>query len=680
VDDARDQPQQPTDPKPTNGTNRTPGIPPADPPRTKKQIEANRERPKAIPVNFDAIPAELKARTQWVVWRYELRRDSKGQERWTKVPYAPHTLRKAAADDQRTWCFFDKTVAELKKHKAFDGIGFMFAEDDPYCGIDLDDCRDPATGKIAQWAAPILESLASYTEVSPSRAGAKVVVKGRKLGPRCRTPYEGGEIEMYDCERYFALTGHRLDGTPATVEDRQEQLDQLYSKLFPPKQKTHKPGKTAGASAVERNGTGHRDAGTDTIGGGGATNLSDEELLDKARKAKNGAWFTALWDGSTNGYQSHSEADLALCGSLAFWCGPYADRIDRLFRQSGLMRDKWDELRGQETYGEGTIAEALEGRTEFYSPRQKGRRRSKQEPAWSPDSPGPASDASATTEGGETTKLLPSGYEIILAHFQQYYAPTFRRGSSIYSSKLQREVKGSEATWGAPKCLIDRLAGASDAPVNDKTGKVKDPSLPYFFSTWAKSAWVDLLGSLPDEERTEVMDKTAEEQFRQLVSGALHTLVTLGEVRKEGREEVTRTERRSVIDWCFRFAKEGPWKTVRSYKVWCRFHVGPEGQRQLEVALRAELFTQLSYRPLIDLTQTKFASLCGIYNIGTAERAQGVRAVVLTQEFVDGLVADLNQAPKGTDGGTPTPTPSAAPGGLEKEDAKQEQSETTPGG
>jgi len=372
VDDARDQPQQPTapDPKPTNGTNGTPGIPPADPPRTKKQIEANRERPKAIPVNFDSIPPELKARTQWVVWRYELRRDKKGQDKWTKVPYGPHTLGKAKADDPRTWCFFDKSVSVLQTNRYFDGIGYMFAPDDPFCGVDLDNCRNPQTGEIAEWAKPIIESLASYTEVSPSETGVKIFVKARKSGPRCRTVYETGEIEIYDRERYFALTGHRLDGTPETIEDRQEQLDQLYLALFPPKERKHKRGRTDGASTVERNGTGHGDAGPDTPGDD-ATNLSDDEILEKARNAKNGAQFVALWGGSTDGYQSHSEADLGLCGILAFWCGPHPDRIDRLFRQSGLMREKWDELRGQETYGAATIAEALAGRTEFYAPKPK---------------------------------------------------------------------------------------------------------------------------------------------------------------------------------------------------------------------------------------------------------------------------------------------------------------------
>ncbi len=87
--------------------------------------------------------------------------------------------------------------------------------------------------------------------------------------------------------------------------------------------------------------------------------------------AKNGAKFARLWMGDTGDYDGDdSRADLALCGMLAFYCGADAERIDRLFRQSRLMREKWDDKRKQSTYGRDTIATALEGKSEFYSPGQ----------------------------------------------------------------------------------------------------------------------------------------------------------------------------------------------------------------------------------------------------------------------------------------------------------------------
>jgi hypothetical protein len=92
--------------------------------------------------------------------------------------------------------------------------------------------------------------------------------------------------------------------------------------------------------------------------------LSDTEIVSKALTASNGERFSRLWAGDASGYGSHSEADLALCGMLAFWSGGVAARIDALFRQSGLYRKKWE----REDYRERTIAEALKGKSEFYVP------------------------------------------------------------------------------------------------------------------------------------------------------------------------------------------------------------------------------------------------------------------------------------------------------------------------
>jgi Protein of unknown function (DUF3987) len=96
--------------------------------------------------------------------------------------------------------------------------------------------------------------------------------------------------------------------------------------------------------------------------------LDDVDLLAKTRGAANGDKFTRLWDGDITSYSSHSEADLALCSLLASHCGGDQSRIDRFFRQSGLMRSKWDENHGACTYGQITIARALQGKAEFYSP------------------------------------------------------------------------------------------------------------------------------------------------------------------------------------------------------------------------------------------------------------------------------------------------------------------------
>src|SRR5262245_2703110 len=82
--------------------------------------------------------------------------------------------------------------------------------------------------------------------------------------------------------------------------------------------------------------------------------LDDGALIERARRARNGARFVALWAGDVSAYGSQSEADLALCNLLAFWTGGDAARVDRLFRVSGLYRSKWDATRGEQTYGQRT--------------------------------------------------------------------------------------------------------------------------------------------------------------------------------------------------------------------------------------------------------------------------------------------------------------------------------------
>src|SRR5213076_1210871 len=149
--------------------------------------------------------------------------------------------------------------------------------------------------------------------------GIHAICRGTKPGTRSHI----GAYELYDHGRYFTVTGQHICGTPTTVEERRPELATLYAKLFP-------------------NGNGAAPASAPT-----ATALTDEALIAKASSApKSGAKFTKMWAGDFSDYASQSEADLALCSFLAFWTNGDAARMDRLFRRSGLMRDKWKEQRG----------------------------------------------------------------------------------------------------------------------------------------------------------------------------------------------------------------------------------------------------------------------------------------------------------------------------------------------
>jgi hypothetical protein len=210
--------------------------------RRKADGEACRETPPtARPINRDGIPAELLARRQWVVWRYDWREDKAGKGKWSKVldvarQAAAGRDRKAKSDDGRTWDDFDRAL-DAYQRGGWAGIGYVFSPDDPYAGIDLDDCRDPDTGDLDPWAVDLLALLGGYAEVSPSGTGVKVIVKAQLPAGRRKTAYGTGEVEMYDRGRYFALTGEALADSPAEIPERQQQLEEAHRRVFPRKQR-----------------------------------------------------------------------------------------------------------------------------------------------------------------------------------------------------------------------------------------------------------------------------------------------------------------------------------------------------------------------------------------------------------------------------------------------------------
>lgn len=152
-----------------------------------------------------SIPEELRALKGWVCWRLEVR-DGKP----TKVPYDPNSGRKASVSDPATWGWFSDAIIAwgetIGKPGGMTGMGFVFSASDPYCGIDLDGCRDPETGAIQPWAVEAIRKLDGYTEISPSGSGIHIIVKGALPPGRRRK----GAIEMYDSGRFFCMTGRLL--------------------------------------------------------------------------------------------------------------------------------------------------------------------------------------------------------------------------------------------------------------------------------------------------------------------------------------------------------------------------------------------------------------------------------------------------------------------------------------
>lgn len=284
-------------------------------------------------VNAGAIPVELRERPQWVTWRRELR-----EGKTTKAPWSADGSRRASCDDPATWGAFGVATAAVEARRAA-GIGFQITGQDPYVGIDLDHCID-AEGNVEAWAGEILVRLDSYTEVTPSGCGLHIWVRGRLPGDRRRK--DG--IEMYDRDRYLTVTGDVVQEASQSIEDRQAELEEIYREIF-------------GESEPEPHSNGRRP----TL----PLDISDQDLLDKAFRARNGGAFRALWEGDRSAFNDDdSAADQSLCNRLAWWTNRDSARIDRLFRQSGLMRAKWE----RDDYRQSTIDKALASVTEGYEP------------------------------------------------------------------------------------------------------------------------------------------------------------------------------------------------------------------------------------------------------------------------------------------------------------------------
>lgn len=289
-------------------------------------------------IDAATIPQALRDCDQWVCWRVETRGGKP-----TKVPYNPRTGERASSTNPATWSQCDRCLGAA----GYDGIGFVFTVDDPFIGVDLDDCLDDA-GQIGDEARSVVADMNTYAEVSPSGRGIKVIGFGCKPGERCKTTKVSGmsAIEVYDSGRFFTITGRKLHTAPSEVGNAQPGIDKHYPVWFPAPPAKPEPRKR-----------------------GAAIDIADEEVLRLASASKQGDKFARLWSGASDDFGGDASAgDLALCNALAFWTASDPVQMDRMFRASGRMRDKWDEGRGQQTYGAITVARAIDGTSESYLP------------------------------------------------------------------------------------------------------------------------------------------------------------------------------------------------------------------------------------------------------------------------------------------------------------------------
>ncbi len=264
-------------------------------------------------------------------WACFIARERNGKTQ--KIPFNPRNGEFSRSNDRSSWVPYEQAVnAAIRNFHRFPGISFALGEQDNksgIIGIDIDHCV--SSGIIDQSAQRIIDTVASYTELSPSGTGIHIFAIGELPGPSRRT----NNIEFYDNRRFLTVTGQPISDKKLLEKD----VSGLYHELFPP-------------ITV-------RQADITLL------HMEDGDIIERVIRSRSGNKFFRIWHGDYTGYKSRSEAWYAICSILAFWT---QDPIQISRIVAARTRDpKWTDKRGQTTYGVYTASRAVATKTTFYS-------------------------------------------------------------------------------------------------------------------------------------------------------------------------------------------------------------------------------------------------------------------------------------------------------------------------
>lgn len=295
----------------------------------------------------DTVPSELLERKQWIVTD-------------NKRPVRPPT----------GWNDPDKQIGYRRALDIAEGtdreLAFVPHRDDPYVVIDLDDVGSPndLSDTVRKW----VHELDTYTEVSTSGDGLHLLCEAGKLPDRqMKGELESpGSVEVFDTNQYVVITGNRV-GATCDIHPGGDKLHEFQRQYLPERTDDRNEGATASKSPGELE---LQRLSTETL------SLDANDIYRTLQEYANGGHRSAqnilrLWEsrpGRTYEHSSASEADLALCSHLAFWCQEDAQLMDNCFRMSSRLRDKWDEIHysNGRTYGEETIRVAVHSNPDTY--------------------------------------------------------------------------------------------------------------------------------------------------------------------------------------------------------------------------------------------------------------------------------------------------------------------------
>lgn len=291
------------------------------------------------------LPDELKKKTRWICWRYAVKDDKK-----TKIPMIPGENMTAQTNNPYTW----EDYWTASNAQGYDGIGFVF-NDDGIVGIDIDHCRDPKTGKLEDRVQKLLNKIETYVEESPSGKGIHIIgtYKGKD-----HTAHKTDKIEIYFTRRFFTITGKCIQGS-GKLASVDKIIDDFRNKQKEKKESAEKIRREKELTENKKKSTsfeGHEDE-------------SDEDLLSFIFSWKGGENIKKLYEGEDlyfrdeEGHQvpDRNRGDFRLVYVLNLANNNNLQQTERIFRQSGRMRPKWDEVHFAtgETYGERILKTAV---------------------------------------------------------------------------------------------------------------------------------------------------------------------------------------------------------------------------------------------------------------------------------------------------------------------------------
>lgn len=175
----------------------------------------------AIVERLRAMPAAMREKQQWLLWRFELKA---GEEKPRKVPhYVSGRKRRGAQgseEDRAELATLEAALATYQRSRMWDGLGFAFLPGDGLVGIDIDGVVDPDTGEISQRCQDIVKACGSYTEWSPSRRGVHIIVAGETK------TFKDNSIglEVFCGRQFFTCTGEAWPDMPAEVHPLDERV------------------------------------------------------------------------------------------------------------------------------------------------------------------------------------------------------------------------------------------------------------------------------------------------------------------------------------------------------------------------------------------------------------------------------------------------------------------------